>query len=76
MPLAWLSTISRDDVDTVGGKGAPLGELRTAALPVPPAFVVTAKPYRTFIEDANVAAELFDTVDVDREDSAALAEAA
>ena len=75
MPVAWLSTISASDIDTVGGKGASLGELTRAGLPVPSGFVVTANTYRTFIEETEIADELFDAVDVDTEDSTALAEA-
>ncbi|WP_135305583.1 pyruvate, water dikinase [Haloarcula amylovorans] len=75
MPVAWLSAISTSDVDTAGGKGASLGELRDAGLPVPSAFVVTADTYRTFIEEAGIAMELFEATDVDGEDSTALATA-
>ncbi|PHQ46712.1 phosphoenolpyruvate synthase, partial [Halorubrum sp. C3] len=62
-------------VGTVGGKAASLGELIGAGLPVPPGFTVTAGTYRTFIEEAGIDDELFDAVDVDPEDSAALREA-
>jgi len=75
MPVAWLNSISAGDIDTVGGKGASLGELTGAGLPVPPGFVVTAGTYRTFIEETGIADELFDAVDVDVADSTALAEA-
>ena len=75
MPVAWLSTIGASDIDRVGGKGASLGELTGAGLPVPPGFVVTADTYRTFVEETGIAEELFEAVDVDVEDSTALAEA-
>ncbi|UTF52132.1 phosphoenolpyruvate synthase [Natronosalvus rutilus] len=76
MAVLWLDEISADDIETVGGKGASLGELTNAGLPVPPGFVVTAGTYRRFIEDAGIDEELFEVVDVDVEDSAALASAA
>jgi len=76
MPVLSLEAIGAGDVDTVGGKGASLGELTGAGLPVPPGFVVTAGTYRTFIEEAGIDEELFETVDVDVEDSAALSAAA
>ncbi|MFP8956266.1 phosphoenolpyruvate synthase [Natrialbaceae archaeon A-CW3] len=76
MAVLWLDEISADDLETVGGKGASLGELTGAGLPVPPGFVVTAGTYRTFIEDAGIDEELFEVVDVDVEDSKALASAA
>jgi pyruvate,water dikinase len=75
MAVRWLEDIRADDIETVGGKGASLGELTDAGLPVPPGFVVTAGTYRTFIEEAGIDDELFDAVEVDPEDSEALAEA-
>ncbi|WP_246999069.1 phosphoenolpyruvate synthase [Halosolutus gelatinilyticus] len=76
MAVLWLEEISADDLETVGGKGASLGELTGAGLPVPPGFVVTAGTYRSFIEEANIDEELFAAVDVDVDESNALAEAA
>ncbi|MFC7210944.1 phosphoenolpyruvate synthase [Natronoarchaeum sp. GCM10025321] len=76
MPVHWLEEIGSDDIEDVGGKGASLGELTNAGLPVPPGFVVSAGTYRSFIERAGIDEELFDTVDVDVEDSSALAAAA
>ncbi len=76
MAVLWLDEISADDLETVGGKGASLGELTGAGLPVPPGFVVTAGTYRRFIEDAGIDAELMDLIDIDVEDSSALAAAA
>jgi len=76
MAVLWLDDIGADDLDEVGGKGASLGELAGAGLPVPSAFVVTAGTYRRFIEEAAIDEELFEAVDVDVEDSSALAEAA
>ncbi|PLK22023.1 phosphoenolpyruvate synthase [Natronobacterium gregoryi] len=76
MAVLWLDEISADDLEQVGGKGASLGELTGAGLPVPPGFVVTAGTYRSFIEEAGIDEELFEAVDVDVEDSNALADAA
>ncbi|SFS02325.1 phosphoenolpyruvate synthase [Halomicrobium zhouii] len=76
MALRWLDDITADDLDSVGGKAASLGELTAAGLPVPPAFVVTADTYRSFIEDTGIDVELFEVVDVDTDDSQALAAAA
>ena len=72
MAVLWLDDVTADDLDTVGGKGASLGELTGAGLPVPPGFVVTAGTYRTFIEEAGIDEELFAAMDIDPEDSAAL----
>jgi pyruvate,water dikinase len=76
MAVLWLDEISAGDLETVGGKGASLGELTGAGLPVPPGFVVTAGTYRSFIEEAEIDEELFAAVDLDVDDSAALADAA
>ncbi|MFC7006645.1 phosphoenolpyruvate synthase [Halalkalicoccus salilacus] len=75
MAVRWLAEIGADDIETVGGKGASLGELTSAGLPVPPAFIVTAGTYREFIENAGIADEIHEAVDVDVEDSKALARA-
>ncbi len=75
MAVAWLDDVRSTDVDRVGGKGASLGELTAAGLPVPSGFVVTAGTYREFIEDAGIDEELFSAVDVDHEDTEALREA-
>ncbi|WP_254528282.1 phosphoenolpyruvate synthase [Natrinema gelatinilyticum] len=76
MAVLWLDEISAGDLERVGGKGASLGELTGAGLPVPPGFVVTAGTYRSFIEEAEIDDELFAAVDIDVDDSAALADAA
>jgi len=75
MGVLWLEEVDADDVGIVGGKGASLGELISAGLPVPPGFVVTAETYRSFIEGAGIDEDLFEAVDVDPEDSSALREA-
>ena len=75
MAVLWLDDVDADDIETVGGKGASLGELIDAGLPVPPGFVVTAGTYRDFIEESGIDTELFAAVDVDPEDSTALREA-
>ncbi|MFW5939264.1 MAG: pyruvate, water dikinase [Halolamina sp.] len=72
MGVLWLDDVRAADLETVGGKGASLGELTGAGLPVPPGFVVTAGTYRAFIEEAGIDDELFAAMDVDPEDSAAL----
>lgn len=47
--LVWFSEVGKDDVGLVGGKGANLGELTKANLPVPPGFIVTAEAYFEFL---------------------------
>ena len=47
--IVWFAEVGRDAVPLVGGKGANLGELTQAQIPVPPGFVVTTRAYREFI---------------------------
>jgi pyruvate,water dikinase len=75
MAVRWLSEIRSGDLGSVGGKAASLGELTNAGLPVPSAFVVTTDTYRDFIETTGLQDELQSAVEIDPEDSAALAEA-
>lgn len=46
---------SRDEIASVGGKGANLGEMTRAGLPVPPGFCISADAYRVFTQNAQAA---------------------
>ena len=48
--IAWFDEIRKDDISLVGGKGANLGEMTKAQIPVPPGFVVTADAYFQFLK--------------------------
>ena len=52
--IRWFAEIGTKDVMTVGGKGANLGELTRAGLPVPAGFVVTADSYLDSMSAAGV----------------------
>ncbi|MBB6400919.1 pyruvate,water dikinase [Methanococcus maripaludis] len=56
--ITWLDDLRNDDVDIAGGKGASLGEMWNAKLPVPPAFVVTSEAYRYFIKETKLQDEI------------------
>jgi len=76
-PIRRFSELRKGDVDYAGGKGANLGELTSAGLPIPPGFVIGAPAYAAFCQEAGLRkrlAELLDNVDV--EDTAALSQAA
>jgi len=68
--------LGRGDVEFAGGKGANLGELTAAGLPVPPGFVIGAPAYAAYCEETGlrerIAARL---ADLDVEDTDALARA-
>lgn len=66
--IVWFDALSRKDTATAGGKGANLGELRRAGLPVPPGFVVTARAYLDSLELGGLRGRLsalFETVNPD-----------
>ncbi|CAI1491961.1 MULTISPECIES: phosphoenolpyruvate synthase [Thermococcus] len=52
--IRWFEELSKKDVPLVGGKGANLGELTNAGIPVPPGFCVTAEAYKYFVENVKV----------------------
>jgi len=69
--------LRRADVARVGGKGANLGELSAAGLPVPPGFVVSAAAYAAFCDDSGLRARIAERLaGVDVEDTAQLDRAA
>lgn len=47
--IVWFEEVTKDDVALVGGKGANLGEMTRAHLPIPYGFVVTAEAYYQFV---------------------------
>src|ERR687893_3196150 len=55
-----LDEVGKDDIALAGGKGANLGELSRAGLPVPPGFVVTTRAYDAFVEAGGFGEEVFD----------------
>ncbi len=52
--IRWFDQITLADTEAVGGKGANLGELTAAGLPVPPGFVVTGEAYLDALGRAGV----------------------
>lgn len=50
MYIQEFQRITRKDVATAGGKGANLGEMTGAGIPVPPGAVLTAQAYERFME--------------------------
>ncbi len=52
--VVWLKDIGKEDLSLAGGKGASLGEMLRANLPVPDGFVVTAQAYMFFLEKRGI----------------------
>lgn len=48
--IVQFQDVGKDDVVLAGGKGANLGEMTRAGMPVPPGFIVTAKAYFDFLD--------------------------
>ncbi|MFZ3059877.1 MAG: phosphoenolpyruvate synthase [Candidatus Methanoperedens sp.] len=73
--VIWLEEVGKEDIAIVGGKGASLGEMLRAELPVPPGFAVTAQAFRRFIDENGINDELFSSLEVDVDDADELREA-
>lgn len=52
--IVWFKEVSKADIASVGGKGANLGELTNASIPVPPGFIVTSDAYYEFLEKTQI----------------------
>ena len=68
---AWFDEIRKEDIALAGGKGANLGELSQAGLPVPPGFVVTTTAYDAFVEANGIGDAIVGRVLVTRADDPA-----
>ena len=56
--LKQFDELGCDDIDQAGGKGANLGELTRAGLPVPPGFVIVTDAYRAYVAEHQLAAKI------------------
>ena len=56
--IVWFSEVTKKDIALVGGKGANLGEMTNAQIPVPPGFIVTANAYFDFLEEAKITEQI------------------
>jgi len=71
--VLWLEEIKKEDIISVGGKGASLGEMTAIGLPVPKAFVVTAQAFRKFLVETGIEDTLFRKLErLDVDDNGAL----
>lgn len=72
----WFSEVDRKDGSLVGGKGANLGELYRARIPVPNGFIVSSSAYFKFIKDSGLEVKIRSLLKkVDAENSKLLQEA-
>ena len=63
MYVTKFEDLSKDDIGIAGGKGANLGELTQAGIPVPPGFVVTSETYDKFMRDTGIFNSVMDILD-------------
>lgn len=61
--ILWLEEIRKEDIPSVGGKGASLGEMASIGLPVPPAFVVTSQAFRRFLVQSGLEEPLYSVLE-------------
>jgi len=65
--VVWFNEVTKKDIPLVGGKGANLGEMTNADIPVPPGFIVTADAYFDFLKQTKLTdkiRKLLEPVDV------------
>jgi pyruvate,water dikinase len=65
--IVWFNEVTKKDIPLVGGKGANLGEMANAKIPVPPGFIVTANAYYDFLQRSGISdniRELLEPLDV------------
>ena len=53
-----FNQISKSDTAIAGGKGASLGEMTKAGIPVPPGFVLLSSAFEKFLESADLNVEI------------------
>ncbi|ADC47747.1 phosphoenolpyruvate synthase PpsA [Methanobrevibacter ruminantium M1] len=63
MYVIKFEDLGKDDIGIAGGKGANLGELTQAGIPVPPGFVVTSETYKKFMMDTGIFNSVMDILD-------------
>lgn len=56
--LKFFKDINKNSVSIAGGKGASLGEMTKAKIPVPPGFVILAKAFDRFLAETDLNAEI------------------
>lgn len=62
-----FTEISKTDTEIAGGKGASLGEMTQAGIPVPEGFVILSNAFDRFLEETDLNVEIdavLDTVDI------------
>jgi pyruvate,water dikinase len=75
--ILWFEEVGKDDGALVGGKGANLGELTRAGLPVPHGYIITAQAYFDYLKATDLEQKISSILEgFDKEDSKDLQERA
>lgn len=56
--ISFFKDLNKNSVHIAGGKGASLGEMAGAGIPVPPGFAVTAAAFDRFLEETDLNVEI------------------
>jgi len=56
--IKFFKDIKKESVLEAGGKGASLGEMTNAGIPVPPGFVILANAFDRFVEETDLKQEI------------------
>ena len=57
--ILWFEECGREDFESVGGKGASLGEMTREGIRVPPGLCVTTKAYTDLLNRGGISKEVF-----------------
>ena len=56
--VLWFDEVGKEDIPLVGGKGANLGELKKAGIPVPNGFIMTSAAYYYFLDQTKLRSKI------------------
>lgn len=56
--IKFFSDLTKSDTEIAGGKGASLGEMTQAGIPVPPGYVVLTEAFERFLDETNLNPEI------------------
>jgi len=56
--LKSFTQLNKDDAASAGGKGASLGEMTKAGMPIPPGFVILSYAFEKFLEETDLNVEI------------------
>ncbi len=71
--IVWFEEVDKSKVDLVGGKGANLGEMTNASIPIPYGFIITSQAYFEFLKSNHLEKKIKDFLEtLDYENSSQL----